>query len=291
MIDSRFLAAAAVLFVAGAAPALAQDAPSSAATDAQIADDYDKDSVTIGIGGAYVPDYDGSDNYRISPGPVAIGSVKGFNFSVIGNRGSVDLIPNRPGQKIDLQFGPIAVLNFDRSTLSTIDDPRIRALGKRSTALELGGYVGLGKTGIITSPYDRLAVSVSYRQGVTGAHRSYIWQPTINYITPLSRKAAVGFYGSAQYVGQGYADTYFTITPTQSIASGLPAFNARKGWKNYTAGGFATYSLTGNLLHGFKIVAGGGYTRLLNDYSYSPVVRIAGSKSQWLGAVGVAYTF
>ena len=295
MIDRRLFASATVLLLATAAPAFAQDAPpaasSSAATDAQIADDYNKDSVTLGIGGAYIPVYEGSSDYHVEPAPFAIGSVKGFNFTVIGNRASVDLIPNRPGDKIDLQFGPIAVLNFDRSDLSSIKDARIRALGKRNTSLEVGGYVGIGKTGIITSPYDRLAVSVSYRQGVTGANRSYFWQPSINYITPLSRKAAVGFYGSAQYAGQGYAYTYYSITPTQSLASGLPAFNARKGWKSYTAGAFATYSLTGNLLHGFKIVAGGAYTGLLNDFSYSPIVRIAGSKSQWLGAAGIAYTF
>ncbi len=291
MIDRRLLASAAFLSFAGAAPAMAQDGSSAAATDAQIAEDYNKDVVTVGVGGAYVPVYDGAKDYHVEPAPFAVGSVQGFNFTVIGNRASIDLIPNHAGARIDLQLGPIAVLNFDRSSLSSIDDARIRALGKRGTALEVGGFAGIGKTGVITSPYDRIAVSVSYRQGVTGAHRSYLWQPSINYITPLSRKAAVGFYGSAQYAGQGYADVYYSITPTQSIASGLLPFNARKGWKSYTAGAFMTYSLTGNLLHGFKILAGGTYTGMLNDFSYSPIVRVAGSKRQWLGAAGIAYTF
>jgi hypothetical protein len=44
-------------------------------------------------------------------------------------------------------------------------------------------------------------------------------------------------------------------------------------------------------LHGVKIVAGGTYSRLLNSASFSPVTRIAGSPNQWLGAVGLAYTF
>ena len=291
MIDRHLLASAAFLLLATAAPAFAQDGPAARTDNDQLAADLGKDTVTIGVGGAYLPDYEGSNDYRFTPGPVAIGSIKGFNFSVIGNRASLDLIPNRKGQTIDLQFGPIGVLNFDRSSLKSIDDLRIRALGKRSTTVELGGYVGIGKTGVITSPYDKLSVSVSYRQGVSGAHSSYIWQPSVTYLTPLSRKAAAGLYGSAQYAGQGYANTYFTISPTQSIASGLPSFNARKGWKNYMVGGFLTYSLTGNLLHGFKIVAGGSYTRELGDYSYSPVTRIAGSPNQWLGAAGIAYTF
>ncbi|MEG3176927.1 MipA/OmpV family protein [Sphingomonas sp. RB3P16] len=291
MIDRRFLLSAAALMLASAAPAYAQSASPAPADNDQLAADLAKDNVTVGVAGAFLPDYDGSNDYRFVPAPAAIGSVGGFNFSVIGNRASVDLIPNRPGQKIDLQFGPIGVINFDRSSLKNIDDVRVRALGKRSTTLELGGYVGIGKTGIITSPYDKLSVSVSYRKGVTGAHNSEIWQPSLTYLTPLSRKAAVGILASAQHVGQGYADTYFSITPTQSLASGLPTYNARKGWKNYSVGGFATYSLTGDLLHGFKVIAGGTYSRSLGDFSYSPIVRIAGSPNQWLGAAGIAYTF
>lgn len=287
------LASVAIVLCATAAPAFAQDAPPppSPQSNDDLAAGLAGDSVTVGIGGAYLPDYEGSNDYRLVPGPVAIGSIKGFAFLVAGNRASIDLIPNRPGQAIDLQFGPVGVINFNRSALSSIEDPRIRALGKRSTAIELGGFVGIGKTGIITSPYDKLSVSLSYRQSVSGAHRSYTWQPTVTYLTPLSRKAAAGLIGSAQYSGQGYADSYFSINPAQSIASGLPAFNARKGWRSYSAGGFVTYALTGDLLHGFKIVAGGTYTRALNDFSFSPVTRIAGSPNQWLGAVGVGYTF
>lgn len=290
MFDRRLTVFAALLLY-GASPAFAQSASPVPADNDQLAADFAKDSVTIGAAGAYVPDYEGSNDYRFVPAPLVIGSVGGFNFSVIGNRASVDLIPNRPGQTIDLQLGPVGVLNFDRSSLKNIDDARVRALGKRSTALELGGYVGIGKTGVITSPYDKLSVSVSYRKGVSGAHSSGQWQPSVTYLTPLSRKAAAGLYGSATYAEQGYADTYFTITPSQNLASGLPVFNARKGWKDYAVGGFLTYALTGNLLHGFKVVAGGSYTRELNDFSYSPITRIAGSKNQFLGAAGIAYTF
>ena len=276
-----------------AAPALAQDGPSAtgSAADTAAQFDLDRDSVTIGAAGVYLPDYEGSDDYRWTAAPGATGSVKGFNFTLAGNRLSVDLIPNQPGPVWDIQAGPVGVVNFNRNSLKNIDDPRVRALGKVDTAIELGGYVGIGKTGVITSPYDKLSVTVSYRHDVANAHDSGIWQPSINYITPLSTRAAVAVVGSAEHAGRGYATTNFSVSPTQSIASGLPTYNARSGWKNYTLGGLATYSLTGNLLKGFKIVAGGTYSRMLNDFADSPVVSIAGSKSQWLGAVRLAYTF
>ena len=274
-------------------PALAQDVPpgtgSVASTAAEF--DLDRDSVTIGAAGVYLTDYEGSNDYRWTPAPAAIGSIKGFGFTLAGNRLSVDLIPNPPGTTWDLQAGPIGVVNFNRNSLKNIDDPRVRALGKVDTAIELGGYVGIGKTGVITSQYDQLSATVSYRHDVANAHDSGIWQPSVNYITPLSTKMAVAVFASAERAGRGYATTYFSVSPAQTLASGLPTYNARAGWKNYSLGGLATYSLTGNLLKGFKIVAGGTYVRMLNGFADSPLVSVAGSRNQWLGAVGLAYTF
>ncbi|WP_277970575.1 MipA/OmpV family protein [Sphingomonas echinoides] len=291
MTHRSIFAAATVLLLASAAPALAQQAVPAPADNNQIADEFDKDTVTVGVGAAYLPDYDGSNDYRVVPAPVVIGSVKGFNFSVIGNRASLDLARNQPGQRWDIQFGPIGVVNFDRQSPKNIDDLRVRALGKIDTAIELGGYIGLGKTGVITSPYDKLSVSISMRHDVNNVHKSSILQPSINYLTPLSRKAAVALFGTAQYVESGYGATYFSITPAQSLASGLPTYSTGKGWKNYSVGGLATYSLTGDLLHGFKLVAGGTYSRMLGSFADAPIVRIAGSRNQWVGAAGVAYTF
>ena len=234
----RHLAFFALIAAGVAAPAYAQDSGSTPPPS-----DLYRDSVTVGVAGALVPDYEGSDNYRLVPGPAAIGSISGFSFSVLGNRTSVDLIPNKPGPGIDLQLGPIAVVNFGRTNHKSIDDPRVAALPERDTAIELGGYVGIGKTGVITSPYDKLSVSISYRHDVSGVHDSGIWQPSISYLTPLSTKAAVALFGSMQHVGRGYNQTYFGITPTDAIASGLPAYSAHGGWKNYSLGAAFTYSL------------------------------------------------
>ncbi|USU03679.1 MipA/OmpV family protein [Sphingomonadaceae bacterium OTU29MARTA1] len=274
-----------------ATPAIAQDAGAPPASGAIDRFDVNADSITIGGGGVYLTDYEGSNDYRWTPAPAAIGSVKGFGFTLAGNRLSVDLIPNDPNSTIDIQAGPIGVVNFNRNNIDNIEDRRVRALGEIKTAIELGGYIGIGKTGVITSPYDKLSATISYRHDVSNAHDSGIWQPSVNYLTPLSTKAAVALFATAERAGRGYGTTYFSVSPTQSVASGLPTYSARGGWKNYTLGGLATYSLTGNLLKGFKLVAGGTYRRMLNDFADSPLVSIAGSKNQWLGAVGLAYTF
>lgn len=282
------LVSTALIAVTVAAPAFAQDS-GSGATDQQF--DTPRSSVTAGIGPALVPDYDGSDHYRVFPVPAVLGSVHGFDFSLVGNRASVNLIPHKPGPGIDFELGPVASINFNRTDRKSIDDPRVAALPERGTAIELGGYVGIGKTGVITSKYDKLSVSLSYRHDVNGVYHSSVWEPSITYLTPLSTKAAVVLFGSMDHVGRGYAQTYFGITPDDALTSGLPAYSAHGGWEKYTLGAAFTYSLTGNLLHGLKAVAGGTYSRMLNSASYSPVTRIAGSPSQWIGAVGLAYTF
>lgn len=272
-----------------ATPVLAQDNAATPATD-DIAEAMGRDSVTIGGGIVRLPDYEGSDDYRLTPAPGAIGSIKGFSFQLAGNRLSVDLIP-RTSSSIDLQAGPLGVINLNRNNADNIEERSVRALGELGTAIELGGFVGVSKTGIITSPYDLLSVSLSYRKDVNDVHGSGIWQPSINYLTPLSRKAAVVIFATAEHAGDGYARTYFGITPQGSVASGLRAYSPDGGWKNYSIGTVATYSLTGDLFKGLKLVAGGTYGRLLNDFGDSPIVATVGSKSQWLGAIGLGYTF
>jgi outer membrane scaffolding protein for murein synthesis (MipA/OmpV family) len=273
-------------------PAMAQDtsAPASPAA-AEMAGQVGKNTITIGLGAAYLPDYEGSNDYQFTPAPAALAYIDGHTITYIGNRLSVDLIGDKANRDWDIQAGPIGVVNLDRTAPSQIDDARVRALGKIGAAVELGGYVGIGKIGVVTSPYDRLSVSLSYRHDVTGVHDSGIWQPSVNYFTPLSTKAAVGLFATAERVGRGYARRYYSITPDQSAASGLPVYNARGGWKDWSIGGLATYSLTGNLLKGWKAIGGLTYGRVVGDFGDSPIVAQAGSRSQWLSALGLAYTF
>jgi outer membrane scaffolding protein for murein synthesis (MipA/OmpV family) len=272
----------------GTAPALAQDSADSSTIRNT---DDGGDFAMVGLGAAILPDYEGSDDYSVSPIPAAIGRVSGFNFMVAGNRLSVDLIPDNFGPGIDFQAGPVAALNLNRASTKGIEDDRIKALGKRKAAIELGGYLGIAKTGVITSEFDRVSASVSYRKGVTGAHSSGIFTPTVSYLTPLSTKSVVSVFVSAERAERGFARTYFGINPEQSEDSGLPVYNARGGWKNWTLGGVGAVSLSGDLRHGLQAFGGVVYRRMLNDFADSPVTRIAGDRDQWLGSLGLAYSF
>ena len=274
-----YLAAGAALLALSPAPALAQDAPV----------DAERDTVTIGLGAAIVPTYEGSDNSRIIPAGVARGTVSGFDFILAGTNLYVDLL-REPSDAIDFSFGPVVGVNLNR-TSKKVGDARIRALGKLDTAVELGGYVGIGKTGVVTSAYDTLSFSVAYQRDVAGAHDSYVITPTLSYGTPLSQRTYVGLSLSSEYVGDKYADYYFSISPAGAAASGLPAYTAKGGFKDVSLALLGAQSLSGDLRHGWALFAIGGYSRLLNDFKDSPTVSLAGDRDQWLGALGVSYTF
>jgi len=248
------------------------------------------DTVTVGAGALVMPSYEGSDDYDVTAAPGARGRIDGFNFVWRGNRFWADVIRDQDGGPgWDFQLGPVFNLNFNRT--SGIKDEQVRALCKRKLALEVGGYVGIGKQGLITSDYDKLSVGVAYVHDVTDIHDSYVWTPSIDYGTPLSRRTYVGISVAADYAGGGYARTYFAVTPEGSAASGLPVFTPRAGWKDWSTTLLFSQSITGDLTHGLSFVAGGSYRRMLNDFAESPVTSIAGSRDQWYGGAGLAYTF
>lgn len=275
------------LLCATTAPAMAHDAAGQSGDDIDIGGDR----VTIGAGLAVVPSYIGSDSSIVLPTFAVQGQVSGIAFNSQGTSLYVDAIPDtgKPGWK--LQLGPLAALRLDRNSM--IDDAAVAALGTRKKALELGGWAGIQRTGVVTSPYDTLSFGVSYQHDVNGAHRSYVVSPSLDYATPLSHTAFASFSLAADYVGKGFGRYYYGIDAAGSLASGLPAYSGadKAGWKDWNASMLLAHSLTGTLTHGLGVFATGGYSRILGAYRRSPIIEIAGRPGQWSGAVGLAYTF
>lgn len=262
-------------------PALAQDEPQHS-------------SLTIGVGGAYIPSYDGSDDYRVIPIAQARGKVHDFAFWTRGTALYVDAIPNSDENGLDFELGPVVNVRLDRTSRKAIKDNAVRALGKLDTAIEVGGFVGLGKTGVFTSAYDNLSARVAVTKDVGGAHKSYVITPAIEYVTPLSMTTFVGIGVSAEYVGKKFGGYYYDVSPAGFAASGLPIYGRagdKAGFKKMSANITAGKSLSGDLRKGWAVFALGGYSRLLGRYADSPVVDVAGSRNQWVGALGVGYTF
>lgn len=263
-------------------------------TPASAQQEEDHSNLTIGAGVAVVPTYEGSDDYRVLPFPQARGKVHDFAFWTRGPSLFIDAIPNTDSSGLDLQLGPVAAVRFDRSSWKAIRDSQVRALGERDVAVELGGFAGIGKTGVITSAYDNITARVAVTKDVAGAHKGVVVTPAIEYFTPLSVKSFVGLSVSGEWVSKRYGAYYFDIDPAGALASGLPVYDRagdKSGFKRVGLNLTGGYSLSGDLRRGWAIVALASYNRMLGRYGDSPVVDIAGSRNQWIGAIGIGYTF
>jgi len=269
-------------------PAFSQSTDAAPAPASALPDPNDNsDQFTIGIGGAFVPDYTGSNDYRLTPAAVARGRVNGISFSTRGTALDVNLVPRGTG-KLSLSAGPSVGLGLNRA--GKIKDPFVRLLPKRKKAIELGGFVGASLHGL-TNPYDSLGAKLLVTHDVGHAHRSTIVSPSVDFSTPLSRTTFVGLSAGLDFVSTRYAQYYFGVTPAETVLSGLPSFSPKGGLKDWKVNLLAVQSLSGNLLKGLALGGTLGYSRLQGDFKRSPLVAQRGKAGQWLGALGLAYSF
>jgi len=271
-----------------ASPALAQSQPATGGMPSP-EDVARKDILTVGVGGAIVPDYEGSDDYRIIPAAAIRGRVSGISFNTRGSYLFVDFIP-KSGKSFDFDAGPIVGVRFN--SRRHIDDDVVKLLPNRKRAIEVGGFAGVSFHGL-TNPYDTLSFQVDVLHDIGGAHKSTTLTPNLQFSTPVSRRTYVSADIGAEFVGDRFADYYYTISPADSARTGgaLPAFNASGGMKNWKTGLLVNQSITGDLLHGLSIFGLGQYSRLVGDFKRSPIVSQRGSANQWFGALGLAYTW
>uniref|UniRef100_UPI000C1FA58D MipA/OmpV family protein n=1 Tax=Sphingobium xenophagum TaxID=121428 RepID=UPI000C1FA58D len=202
---------------------------------------------------------------------------------------AVDLIPDNRDSGIGFSFGPAASVSFNRSR--GIKDPVVKAAGKLDTAIELGVSGGVTAYKLL-SDYDSLTFSGDVRWDVAGAYSGMVVRPTVTYVTPVSKAVLVTLSAGARHVDDKYARYYYSVTPAQAAASGLPEYNAKGGWDSVNFGTLVGWDLSGDLRDGgFALFAVANYSRMLNDGKSTPYTSLRGDADQWLGGLGLAYTF
>ncbi len=253
---------------------------------------FDETWATVGIGAGLVPSYSGSDDYRVFPLPLIVGRVGGVGISPNGPGFNLNLLsdgPSRGPAKTSASFGPSFRFRNDRT--GSIEDPVVELAGELDTAIEVGVNGGVSFPGVFTR-FDRLSVSTQVRWDILGAHDGMLIEPGVSYFRPIGTGAALQLSASASVVDDDFADYYYSVSPAQSAASGLPQFQADGGLNSVGALGILTVDLDNNVLNGgFNIYAIGGYSRLVGDGADTPYTSIRGSADQFIGGIGIGYTF
>lgn len=294
----RITAAAAAVLLAGISqPAFAQDVTAGpdqvqqandAAGPGRPATVFDGDWISVGAGVVIGPSYIGSDDYVFSPIPIVQGSIGGIGISPRGAGLALDLIPDS-GDGVSYSLGPSFRLRRDRA--NQIEDEVVELAGELDTAFEIGASAGVSFPGVLNE-FDSLTFSSDIRWDVAGAHDGMVVEPGVSYLTPLSEGIVTILSISGEYVDDDFADYYFSVNPEQSAASGLPLYQADGGFTSVGANLVLGFDLDGDIRNGgFAITTVAGYSRLLGDAKDTPYTSIRGSADQFVGILGLAYTF
>ena len=219
-------------------------------------------SVTLGLGAQSAPAYFGAKEQALGPtGSFALNRLSFGPLSVDGGA--------RTGFGVHGGFRYIA-------PRSAADYAALTGLNDVPAAVELGGGIDYA-----TDDY-RLYADVRY--GVVG-HESFVAEMGGDvYYRPSD--ALTFSAGPRIFFGDdSYAETYFGVTPTESLASGgaLTAFDAQGGLLSTGVEGAVTYQVTDS----WGVTGSVSYDQLRADAAASP---ISGTDDQFSASIMVTRT-
>jgi outer membrane scaffolding protein for murein synthesis (MipA/OmpV family) len=254
---------------------------------------FDETWATIGLGAGMVPSYAGSNDYIVFPLPLIVGRVGGVGISPNGPGFVLDVNSPKPtlaprkGPRV--AFGPAFRFRNDRN--AQIEDEVVARGGELDIAVEVGGNVQVNFPGVFKQ-FDTLSLGAQVRWDVLGAHDGMIVEPQIVYRAPVGRAFSLQAQVGAEFVDDSFADYYFSVSPEQALASGLPQFRAGGGLNRVGTLAILGYDLDRNRLNGgWSLTAIGGYSRLIGDAADTPFTAARGDADQFIAGLGVAYTF
>lgn len=234
-------------------------------------------NVSIAAGGfvTVAPVYEGSDKYRASVFPIAYPTFGDGNGerSRLTFRGIED-VRYAAFRKGAFDIGPLVGYTFGRdedlsSDLDGLGDVDGGIIGGAFASYTVGGF----------------SIDAAVSKQLTGLDESgFLARFGAGYETAVTDQLTLSFYAGGTYASNDYMDNMFSVSAAQSLASGLPAFNAGWGFKNIDFKTSASFQATESL----NLRANIGYSRLIGDAADSP---ISVTNDQFSGGLGFIYNF
>lgn len=178
------------------------------------------------------------------------------------------------------EFGPALAYRFGRSDVS---DPVVSSLPAIEGGLEAGVFAGWHYVRVEGIPYRvRLGVQLvtAVSGGASGGHAT----PYASLWVPLSPTLFVGLGGGFTWSSASFMQQRFGVSPEASAASGLPAYTAGAGVRQYYLWPALLYRMSKEWYGG----AGAFWQRITGDGADSPVVM---DRSQFTAGVGLGYSW
>jgi len=230
-------------------------------------------TVMVGIGGEYTPDFVGSKNGKLMPIPIfsirRAGSVDQFR----GPRDSASIALFDVG---NFRAGPAFKYVASRRSDKYAE---LTGLGDVKAPYELGGFVEY-------FPVDWLRLRSELRQGM-GGNTGTVADVSADVIVPLIQRLTISAGPRFTWKSTKATAPYFGVDAAQSVASGLPMYDARGGAHSVGFGGQISYRINPQ----WEVHAYVEYEKLLGDAADSPLVKLRGSSNQTTIGLGASYSF
>lgn len=230
-------------------------------------------TVTIGGEGAVAPLYEGAEHYVFRPMPLFDVRRAGTPPRFHSPRESFGFAILDTGA---FRAGPVAKLRYARKEG---DDSNLRGLGDIDWGIEVGGFVEYW-------PTQWLRAYAELRQGFS-AHHGLVSDVLIDAVYRVTPQLTLSAGPRLTVQSAAAVSPYFDVTPTQSVASGLPVYDAGGGITSWGLGGQARYQWSPQWAT-YTYVE---YQRLVGDVADAPLVSIRGTRDQVQVGLGVSYSF
>ncbi|MBC9032447.1 MipA/OmpV family protein [Sphingomonas sp. JC676] len=228
--------------------------------------------IRVALGPQFVPAYPGADNLSLSP-LVDVAVARGnepFDFEAADESFGFPVLKTG-----GFSFGP--AFNFQTGRKRNESHIGIDEVG---TTIELGGFAQYWIA-------PKLRVHAEVRQGVNG-HKALVSNIGLDYVARDADRWLFALGPRVSLSNAKYQDAWFSVSPREAAATGLPAFEPDGGGV-HAVGANATglYQLTPRWgLYGFA-----KYDRLVGDAARSPIAQGIGSRNQVSGGLGLSFTF
>lgn len=250
-----------------AAPAAAQQVKNDSPVAAAVTPEkIDRDHVTIGIGAAALPDFQGSRHYQIQPAPI-IDVEQGRFFARTGDGIGIKVFNTRnfqAGVSVNWMRG------YDAEDVPEGIGELKSTFGGR--AFVSGQFAGFAATVAVTAPV------------FGGDAEGMLANARIAYPVRVSDSITISPAVGVSWADGKFMRRYFGVNEAQAVASGLPVYEPSSGFKDVDARLAASFRLTRRI----SLVGIGMITRSLDRATYSPF-----NQRRWspAGVLGLAYTF
>ena len=230
----------------------------------------------VKVGGILIvqPKYEGSKEYEVLGFPYILPQFAGGGsglFSKIDARGADDVRFNLI-ERNGFVAGPLGGYSFGREE---DDGDLLDGLGDIDGGVVLGGFVGYRIGGVL---FD-----ASYHQFLDDSE-GYQIRFGAEVERRISERMTLTGRVGATYADENYMQTYFGVSGSQALNSGLDAHDADAGFKDV----HVEVGIKADLDDRWSARASVGYSHLLGDVGDSPVVE---SEDQFTGLVGLSYKF